>query len=502
MEVFRRKKSTGRQTELTAAAAFNLSRGEDFTRLRTLVMQAKARNVDPWKWYDSIPEVNYAIDRAADLAGHAAWGVRERLPDGSPGDEVDGDISGLTGELYSPYGGQRRLTSSFFALGKITGDCHLIRNADDGFDFVSSDELIVDEGGVGGKVFKRITYPGAGDSAFTEDLAASDYLGRVWQPHWRYVEMARSPLRVLDTICEELHLLTLGLKSKLLNRIALSGLLFVPSEMAEVIPANMAQQIANINLAEIHNDAVIATLILSMITAVRDHGDPSASLPIIVRGPGINGEQIRWITMDREIFQTDMDLREESVKRILTGLDIQPETVSGMSDSNHWNAWAIMDQDVKINVEPDLQTMAWALNRLWFWPRLMETGEAPEKYMLWYDLSKTSVPTNLGENARQAYDRVALSEEGLRQASGLDDRYTPDGQERIRLTGLKLQDPYLATFGLPEAENIDWTKVKTTAKTGPAPNSQGDPSPSGPGVGDPGSPNDGQGDTPAGQTPN
>lgn len=503
------RRTRGRTNEITAAAAFNLGRREDMERLNSLMVTTRATIGRAWEWYDAIPEVNYAIDRGADLAGHATIGVYQRNADGTRGDPVVGDIASyVSNNLYSPYGGQRRLVSSFFALERIAGEMHLIkvrgsdsngRDVQDGFDFVSSSELTVTDG----KLY-RVTAPGAtGSSDFTIELAMSDYIGRVWNPHWRHVEMVRSPLRSLDVICEELHLLTLGLKSKLLNRIALSGLLFIPAEMAEVIPANL--QSGQIKLGTFSNDLVINTLISSMTVAVTNHDQPTAALPIIIRGPGIHGEQIRWITMDREILATEMNLREEAVKRVLTGLDVQPETVTGMGDSNHWNAWSIMEQDVKINVEPDLETMVWALNRLWFWPALQAGNEIqgdPEKLMLWYDLSKASVPTNLGENARQASDRIAVSNAALRRASGFTEADAPDEDEQVRIAGRIARDPYMMTWGLSVQDELDWTRIGAKgSQPGPTPNSGGDPSPVGPGVGEPGSPGGGDTNTPASQTP-
>ena len=40
------------------------------------------------------------------------------------------------------------------------------------------------------------------------------------------------------------------------------------------------------------------------------------------------------------------------------------------------------------------------------------------------------------------------------------------GDEYVRWVGVKVNDPYLATYGMDEADDIDWSKVGTK-KAGP-----------------------------------
>jgi hypothetical protein len=178
-----------------------------------------------------------------------------------------------------------------------------------------------------------------------------------------------------------------------------------------------------------------------------------------------------------------------------------------MGDSNHWDAWAIMDQSVKLNIEPDLQEMMWALNRLVLWPKMMvaneigESKEAPEDFMLWYDLADMVAPVSLAENTRQAHDRLAASEEELRRNSGLKGE-GPSDEERLRAIGTKVLNPYLAMYGTKIWKEVDWDEAdKHRGRGGRAGVDTTDDAPVGPGVGDPGSPDGGDSDTPKTETP-
>lgn len=512
--LFTRRSS--RQNELTAAAALSIGNPNDRARLQSYLAFGKGTVGRAWKWYECLPEVNYAIEHGSALAGKAQIKAYRRGPDGRPGELVeDGPAAKIATEMYSPFGDQAHLIGEFFALRRITGEAHLLRNRGDGidgvegvdgYDFVSSNELNMD----GDRLMRTVLPASAGVDAFTVEVPPEDYIGRVWNPSFKFVEQAKSPLQAIDIVCEELYLLTLGLKSKLLNRLALAGMMFIPSELSEVVPAATAGLEDGEN--QFHNDIVIDALIKSMVVAVRNHDEPRASLPIIIRGPGEHGEKIRWITMDREILETEMNLRAEAVRRILAGLDIQPEMVTGVGTSNHWDAWAIMEQDVRLNTEPDLQALMWTLNRLVFWPQMIEgraNGEhdlPAEEFMLWYDLTAMTTPVNVAENARQAWDRITLNDAELRRVSGFDEEHAPDDMETLRAIGKKTGVAYFALYGTPLWDKIDWDeadKHSGRGVRGPVPDSSSTDSPAGPGVGTPGSPapSDNESDTPKADKP-
>jgi len=503
-----------------AARAVDLTQPGEGRYLRTVTTHSKSRSANAWRWYREIGEIHYAISRSAKVAGYARLYACKIGPDGSPGKPI---TSGFEAELVrkfcSPVGGRRGFVERFFTLGKIAGDAYLIRcrtgDQVTGYDWVSTDEI--DQAGLEGfsstaqaprdKVFapgqkiKRITLPsnesmdGVG---LSQEIAADDFIGRVWRPSGQFIDMPDSTMRALDTECELLHLLTLNIRSKLLSRFALNGIFFVPNEINDVratlpVPKD----------GKVYDMTVLNRLIMAATWAVQNHEQPEAALPIFMTGPGQYADMIKHITYDRQIYEVDMKLRAELIERVVTGLDNQPQAVTGTQDSSHWSAWAATDEERRVNIQPDVETMCWALTVLGLRREMAAANLPPGRIndcMVWYDLSYASAKANLGEDARQLRDRMLISGVATRRLSGVNDIDQPTDEEYVRMVGVKTSDPYLATFGLPIADEIDWSKVGKT-KPGPDADSPADEPHAGPGSGDPGSPDDIDSDTPRSQRP-
>jgi hypothetical protein len=248
-------------------------------------------------------------------------------------------------------------------------------------------------------------------------------------------------------------------------------------------------------------------LIRMMSVAIQNPDEPSAIIPILIRGPQTDIDQVlKWIPLDREIFATDIAQRDELIKRILAGLDLRPEQVEGFSESNHWSAWSTQDVHLKVDVAPDLVSLCWALTKDFLWPQLLESPEFTDKenvrdYSVWYDLSALTVRPNRSEEFNQLYANGAVSSAALREAADAPESAAPDDVEMVRQVGWKTGDPYLYLWKNPEAEKIDWTKIKGAVKPGPNPDRESDPSTVGPGVGEPGAPGQGDSDAPRSEQP-
>lgn len=500
--------------------AIDLTRPSDATYLRTVTATTRFRSMRGWQWYRDIGEIHYAVSRGAKVAGYTTLKVVKRNADGTPGAEITGGVEAqILSLLASPYGGQRGLVERFFTLMKIPGDAYLIRCRDDdgeieGYDWLSADEI--DRAGLGDvglgndrdPVFRanepinRIILPASDGNAMqlVIPIEARDFIGRVWRPAGQYVAVADSPMRSLDMTCELLDLLTKNIRAKLMSRFALNGVFFVPSEIATIRSGEPSGKDA----PQFHDNSVLDRLIAAATWAVQNHEQPEAAVPIFMTGPGQYGDMIRHITTDREIMEVDMKLRAELLDRILMGLDTQKSSVTGSQDSNHWSAWSSTDEERRVNIQPDIETMCWALTRMVLWREMEARGMTAGRIancMVWYDMSGASAKTNLSEDARQARDRMLVGDSATRRLTGIPETDKPSDEEYVRMVGVKTQDPYLATFGLDIAKKIDWDKVKTATKPGPNPETDADEAKVGPGVGAPGSPDDNETDTPRTQRP-
>jgi hypothetical protein len=487
------------QRELTAAAAsVNLREPKDRDYLGAVMSDSRAIARQCWRHYNRLGEVHYAVERSARVAGYADFIIQRKNDEGVWEQVKDGPLADIPATLYSPFGGHRGFIERFFALMKVPADSLLIRVVDDdgdmdGYQFLSSSEiddaddiLSLSRRDNQREGIRWVQLPSSrgGREKLVKDVAAEDVLGRIWHPDHEYVQRPNSSLIALDTECEVLDILTKTLKAKLKSRFALAGLFYLPSEIGE------AQVSGNPNRA---GTTDVLDYVMRAMTANIDNWDNAEAMTaIMLRGPGAAGEQIKHILLDRDVVETDIRLRAELIERILFGLDVQQSATQNSQFENRWGDWNASDEERRIAVEPDLEMLDWSLTRLILNPEMVTleySFEEINRHRIFHDLDRAAVKSNAQDDARQAHDRGVANEVAVGRRTGLEQDEYMTGEEKIRHIGIKLNEPYLATFGLPEQSRIDWEKVSKTAKPGP-PAQQGGKARAGPGVGDPGSPNE------------
>lgn len=492
-------------TDTFAARSVDIATPIGSSYLRSVTGISRSTHQRAWDWFHKIGEVHYAITRGEKIAGYAEISAHKLNADGSIGDKypptsLQGKVATM---LQSPYGGRRGFVERFFEMMKVPGDCYLIRTRDaagnqTGYDWLSSSELDISNMAVGDRVvrgptgnIRRILVPksSASDAQFA-DIRPDDFIGRVWRPGGQYIEVADSPMRALDTECELLYLLTIGLKGKLTNRMALNGMMILAKEITDV---HTSAPKADGDV--FHSNKVLNDLLNGMRYAVRNPEEAESAMPIVMQanssGTGLKpAEMVAMVTSDRQIYETDIKQRDELLTRIIMGLDVQPQHVRGQGDSNHWSAWAVSDDERRVSIQPDIETMCWALTRLVLAAELQKAGRGAaeiEKSVLWYDLTAANVKTNLAEDSRQMRDRKLVGDEAARRMSGLEETDAPTDEELARMIGQDTGNPWLALYGLPIHDKIDWDKAAEFMgkKSGPQQESAGDPPESSPGKGAP-----------------
>jgi len=505
-------------------ASTSITSPADLKRLKRI---NRVGDAEAWKWYGRIGEVHFGLASAAREASRVSlqavrWtGPKSfRAAGGLPRD--------LIGALQSRNGGQAHLISSFFLNRKVTGDGFLLgypqapASEDMWFDYLSTDELdntsVANQGAREDTKVRRKTSAlqanttgmGNGRDEFEEYPLSQVILSRIWTPHPRYSEDADGPLKALHLICEELDILTMSLKAKITSRLAMAGILYLAHNLQIALP-----EAPSTSAERFADDPLVDYLMRTMTQAIMSPDEPTATIPIIIRGPqGELDNMLRLISMEREVFATDISQREELIKRILAGLDFRPENVEGFSESNHWSAWSTQDVHLKIDVAPDIEALCWAVTKDYLWPQLRAAVEAgdlsagrwtePEirRHWCWYDMTNLTVRPNQANEFQSLWDRAEISGDALREATGATKEQAPDDNERVRIFGMKHGFARLAVWGLPVHDELeDEDLMKVAPKPGPEPSADED-APVGPGVGDDrGAPGEGDSDEPASERP-
>jgi hypothetical protein len=486
-----------RRRSMTASMKISIS--DPNALLRVHSVKAKRDWVKAWTFYDNIGEVHFALNEVGREMSRVCLVAQRFGDDGWETVNEDDKAQLLVDGLQSYAGGQPGFLRSYYINQKVTGESLMIVYEKEGatwVDMCSPDEVDVQEGtsgGVGNKLVRRMIP--SRDTGIAEVTAFDELTGdvdviRFWNPHPRWSMVADSPLLAMDVVLEELQVLTRALLNKLSSRLAMNGFWFIPNEITEA-SAGIQQQG---DPSGLHQDPLVAKLVKAMTEGMLDLVGPGAAMPFLLRGPAAAGEAIRIEFPDRELFSSEIQLREELIGRIYNGLDIHKETAEGVGDTNHWGAWSSQELHLNNQLAPEVESLCVGLNKDWF-PDVLEANALERgAYRVWYDMKALTQRPNGAEDARQVSDRAAISDEGLRAASGIDEEFAPSGEEKVRAIGRIIRNPYLATYGMPEQAKFDWDKI--TPPKGNGPPGEGEESSVGPGVGDPGSPDDNKSNAP------
>lgn len=427
---------------------------------------------DSWPFYRSLPEVRYpanyignALSRFTMRPGQVdpvSPTADPRVPDPDKRSDVIKASEDILDGLQGPQGGISEIQRRYGLNMNIAADGWMLGldqpHDDTEWEFVSVNELQFHQWNSGEERAFRDAL-GSGDSATEENLLPTTgiYTQRFWYSHPEFSMQADGPLESLAADCQRLLDLNDSIGSRLLSRLASAGILYLPNSISMPI----TPQPEGSDLAEM--DPVIATVISYMTQSIQNRGTAAGALPIIMRGPDDLGEKIKHITLDRVIDEGEMRLREELRTTITRGQDLPVEVQTGMGSSNHWSSWSISDSTVTNHLQPMADRFADGLTRVFLRPALAQTGAfSPEEIrsvVVIADGSNVITRPNASEDYRQLHDRITVGDKALRDAAGAEESDVPAEDEYVRILGRQNHDPYLATFGMDVADDIDWDKV-------------------------------------------
>lgn len=280
-------------------------------------------------------------------------------------------------------------------------------------------------------------------------LSPDHVLVKVWRPHPRRSWEPDSPCRAVLGVLRQITLLDEHVTATATSRLSGAGLLVLPTE-AEFVPMPTMGPAAEVPPED--EDDFVDTLVDTMTLPIGDRGTAAAVVPLVVRIPGELCDKPQHITFWTEFSETLLPLRNSAVQRLALGLDLPPETLTGVSGMNHWGAWQVAEEAVTLHVEPMAETICQALTIGYLRPALEAAGvENADEYMVWYDTTDLTVRPDRSADALALYDRIELSAAAARRESGLSEDDAPDEDERrVRLLLRALDNPTLAAGALSE----------------------------------------------------
>lgn len=423
---------------------------------RDAASPSRARHQTGWQLraldrYDDCGPIWYAAQFYAKPLSKVELVVRVRSDDGELSD-APAEAVALLDRIAGPGdGGRALLQSQYGKLRFLCGECYLLVTVQAGrevWEVVSVAEVAVKDGKVvRDNGIRKVEYRDVSADPPSSLGGDEAVVYRLWNPHPRKSGLADAPMRAVLDDADEFRLLSLAVRSRATSRAAGAGLLLYPDE-ASLAPAVVDPD------DDPDADPFMRLLVDAMMAPITEPGAASAVVPITVRVPSDMIEHFRHIDLRPQSAYEEKDLRDEALRRIATGLDLPPEVLLGTADVNHWGSWLISEKEWQTHVEPVCRAFCEELTSLYLRPAARAAGVADfDEYVVWYDASAAVLPTDQTADAREAFDRYAISAEALRRAGGFDEVDAPSDDELVRRIALDTGDATLLATG--EVEEVE-----------------------------------------------
>ena len=410
---------------------------------------------EAWEYYDAIGEVKYAFNLVASVVSRIRlYAAIVEDPSEPPhpirtSPTVDNRLASAAERaivrLDSAYGGQAGLLKDAALNLSVAGECYLVQiparagsGTPETWDIRSVDELQIDNRG-NYTIAPRADLSQSGGQKRTGllSLPSNAFVGRIWKAHPRYSDESDSSMRGLLDLCAELLLLNRTFRATARSRLN-AGALYLPdglSVAASPDPDYPYDEDSDLNpdfTPEEAQDEFEDQLIDAMTTPIRDEDSASAVVPLIIRGPAELGDKIKQFKFERSFDPALAQRADRVLERILQGLDVPKDVVTGLANVKYSNALQIDESLYKAHIEPLMLLISDALTVVYLRPYLLANGFDPqqvERVCVWYDPSQVATRNDRAADADSGFDRMAVSFDSWRRAHGFTDADAPQPTE-------------------------------------------------------------------------
>jgi hypothetical protein len=435
-------RTRGRRPRVLSAAGVRLDlANRDTVRAMATSRTSQGWQADAWGYRDMIGELRFAGQFKARAVARVRFFPAQVVPNEDeplPFDAEDGiTIPAALQRAAEEEMARLPLDAGYRFLGvmdenmTVAGECWLHGYEDEAgeeqWEVLSVSEVILGQDGM-------ITIRRHGESiGRTLDPEGAEEMLRLWMPHPRWGNLADSPMRALQDVCEDIVLNGREMRAVSRSRIATNGIFKIPRGLALLL-ATKGDTIGA------DDDGFMAELAAALTAPIHDEGHPSAIAPAGLVGDLEDLAGFEHIRIDRESSEEIIGKIEQGLARLARGLDIPPEIITGMADANHWTAWQIDSSTYRYHIDPSVRTIADSLTEAFLRPALLARGFAladVRQVMVWRDAGVLTENPNRGQDAKDAFDRGSIGFKALNQALGFTDTDMPDDDELIRMIAVK-----------------------------------------------------------------
>ncbi len=403
---------------------------------------------EAWEYYDAIGEIKYAFNLVGSVVSRIRlYAAIVEDPSETPipikdSDKVDPDLAAAAeralARLDSAFGGQAGLLRDAALNLLVAGECYLVQMPErkghgipESWDIRSVDELKLGDRNQY-LIIPRRDVQGGGAIAIPTDA----FVGRIWRSHPRYTDEPDSSLKGLLDLCSELLLLNRTFRATARSRLN-AGAMYLPDGLSvSSAPESDYQFEDEVDITaptpEEEEDEFEEQLVDAMTTPISDEASASAVVPLIIRGPAELGDKIKLFKFERSFDEALINRADRVLERILQGLDVPKDIVTGLANVKYSNAMQIDESLYKAHIEPLMLLIVDALTIVYLRPYLKSIGYDPvevDKLVIWYDPSAVATRNDRAADADAGFDKMAVSYDTWRRAHGFSDADAPTSTE-------------------------------------------------------------------------
>ena len=249
-------------------------------------------------------------------------------------------------------------------------------------------------------------------------LKQDAYIARVYREHAMYAGDADSNMIGVLDACEQVVLFDQMMRTITRSRLS-APIWSVPSGTVALNGKPIDEAIRELVQGPIEDESSLYTI-----------------APLLLQLP--EGMKIEQIELGRKVDAAMITLQENYLQRILDGLDIPKDMVSGMEGVRYSNALAVNDNYYKGHIEPLIVLISDIITYAYLRPMLHKAGVSPDVYsrfVVWYNPAAIVTRPDRSASADTGYQQKILSGSAWRRAHGWSDHDSPDSDELLqRLT--------------------------------------------------------------------
>ena len=420
------RRSSGRA--LTASAVKLNQRETAYSKRLSMPWQLRS-----FGYYDTIGEINFTSKFLARQISRVRFYPARLLEDMTTEPIESGAPVEILDQVQDPGGGRSQFLFDYGRQMFLTGEGVLFEyDGGTKWKFLWKDEVKP----LGDGVYVRVNWE-------QEETGEIGRAYRFWSPHPRWSDMADSPMRAVQDICEELLILTLGVRATALTRLT-NGILKVPTQLSpNPMSAGMDE--------DPQQNVFLSDWIEHVQSQVDNPQSVEARIPFLIEGDYEYLDGIQWMkTHDPATDYMEKDLRKEAIERLALSLDMSPEDLLGYTNANHWTGRQVQLDRWRMFGYNKAEQFATALADAYLRPALRDE-EYPdwEDVVIAFDDSQVVISPDRTEDALKANAAGLLSGEATLKALGWSEKDMMEGDEKDEWLAIKLRDP--AIIGEPPA---------------------------------------------------